>query len=248
MTLERFFEDLRRTETARVSSLTLIYGSCALAVENPTSDVDVIFVVLDEEERDAISVTAERELLLLHSRYGLTVDTEVPFANKLVVTKANCASATTLGGFPGSAGVRLGHLCIGPLEKSPAYLASLPMRLRLILNILTTPNIFVAGNAGYYQELLTDGYAGLARLALCLAGEKQPSVNNLVSALLKGSTAPFPEGEFFLGYRSDSKLIKRHMYSAIAQGLSILSKRTGLNFSLNTQPGNLAEVLRGTQP
>lgn len=231
MAFDQFLRDLRKTKAAGSADLTLVYGSCALALEQDGSDVDVLFVVKDDGVKGVMGAEAVRETVLLHDRHGLPVDAEVPFENKLVATKEDCKRSTNLEGFPSLAGARFGLLNLDPLQKDPTFLGSRTMRLRLILNILTTPHIFVAGAASYYQQLVADGKAALARLSLCIAGAGEHTVESLVSLLLRGPNAPFPEGEFYLGYRTDCRLVRRRLQSDIAQGLSLLSERKQLDAS-----------------
>jgi predicted nucleotidyltransferase len=172
-----------------------IYGSYASGHYRESSDID-LFVALKYHDR------REFELLRdfvqdLHLRHGLPLDDEVPYENKLVASYDDIRDAIGLKAFTQD-GERYS---VAPIEKRPEFLASREVRLRLILNALTTPHLCLSGNNQLYSEFRISAESALMTLAKGLLIEEDMSPEQILNVLLKGENGE--RGELYLGYKEE---------------------------------------------
>jgi arginyl-tRNA synthetase len=174
----------------------LIYGSHARGTAGTRSDLDLLLIAdarLDQAETEALI----RDVKILHGRYGLDLDEEVSYEVKLVAGYQEVARAIALDGFVIDPA---GRRSVPRVVAEPGFLNSGPFKLRLILNALTSPHIFLGGDVKRYREHQAQASRAVALLALSLAGEAESmSVTHLVRVLISdpGSGS---RGEDYLGY------------------------------------------------
>lgn len=184
----------------------LAYGSHATA-PRPTSDLDLLFTgsrPLPEEHLQTL-IDGVKEL---HATHHLQVDEEVGYATKLYATHHQIQQAAALEGFNGLTDC-------ATLTGRPDLLNSPRFKLRLILNALTTPHIFLTGDVHRYRKHVTLAERGCALLALHLTQVEKPPVSELLQALL--SSPEGQTGKLFLGYRPGP-----HLHAVLRRGLGHL--------------------------
>ncbi len=181
-----------------------VYGSYASEHHTKTSDID-IFVAL--EKYDVIDFEKVRDFLInLHIRYGLNLDDEVPYENKLVVSYEDIQHAIALHYF-----IKDGAQYVVPaVQKKKEFLSSPEIRWRLILNALTSPHECISGDRELYTTFRESAEKSITRLAHGLIKDKiKPTIKELVEALLSGPNKE--EGEMYLGYKKERRVVIEYL-------------------------------------
>jgi hypothetical protein len=207
------FADAARLRVTHLSGsgYGIAYGSHAVRATPGNSDVDLLYVgsTLADDQRDSLTGA----VIALHHNRGLRLDTEVAHDVKLHATPADIEAAVALQPFDAGPG---GALHITPVIVDPSFLNSREFKLRLILDALSTPHVFLGGDLSLYRRhcAAADRAATLVALTL-LEAHREFSVGDAVDAL---TCAPSGEaGADFLGYQAGPAL-----HSTIQRGLADL--------------------------
>jgi predicted nucleotidyltransferase len=187
----------------------IAYGSHARDQHGPSSDLDVLQVTPAPPSPTQARRLQDR-LIQLHREHGLHLDTEVAYEVKLVATHAEVRAALSHAAFPSPAVP--GQPVAPAVPSDAAYLNSASFKQRLILNALTSPNVFLGGDVDTFTEHTHAAEASLAVLSMrILADQRQPAglawftLSQALDAILVGPGEA--TGEDFLGYhRSPSVL------------------------------------------
>lgn len=170
------------------------YGSYASGCQTSASDID-FFVAVEQSQKEDLDALV---LLLkdLEQEYAITLDTEVPYENKLLVSFIDLDHAVALDAFAldGTSAV------VPSIQKEKTFLSSPQIRWRLILNALTTPHIMIAGNSDIYQRYRLSAEAAVRDLSKLLTGNTE-LLEERVRALITSKDGA--TGEMFLGYKSE---------------------------------------------
>lgn len=176
-----------------------IYGSYAIGTNNQSSDVD-LFIASSHTDKTAFK-KIKNFVVSFHQKNNLCLDEEVPYENKLYVSYRDVADALDLKGFE-----KMNNKIIVPkIEKTKIFLASRPVRLRLIFNALTTPHIFFGKNKSGYQKYIKDAEASLRYLSRNLLKSASSTFEDQLAVLLNGPEGT--DGEMYLGYKKNPKVI-----------------------------------------
>jgi hypothetical protein len=238
MSYEILVNDFRARVAPFQPSLVLSYGSCAYAQDISESDVDLLVVGSRIETLNDLRIAAIGCIAELHVKHGFRIDAEVPFENKLVVSQEDVTKAVDLVAFQESFDGTNTCYLVPPIEKNSIFLSSDAMRWRLILNALTTPHIFVAGNPHYYEKVKQLTAVALTRLALGLLRQGSVSVLELASVLERAPGSPDVNGEWYLGYKPHAAVTK-HLYSVLNFGLGLLA----LKGQVRLDPNGIAHLM-----
>jgi arginyl-tRNA synthetase len=189
------------------------FGSHARGIGNPDSDLDLLFVgdnPLGEEQIGWLSAQVKD----LHHRHGLTLDEEVSYEVKLYATSAEVSDAIGFGGYHVDT---TGALTVPPIVVEPAYLNSAPFKLRLLINALTSPHVFLGGDASRYRDHQAQAEHTVALVALSLLDDLDIlAVTDAVAALITDPDSG-SSGEDFLGYTSaDGPLLYGLLHAGFA--------------------------------
>ncbi|MFF1511926.1 hypothetical protein [Streptomyces sp. NPDC058326] len=185
----------------------LAYGSHATR-PRPASDLDLLYTGNAPLPADQLARLIDG-VKQLHGDHGLELDEEVAFTSKLYATAREIEHATSLGGFDGTADYAT------PVG-DPEALNSPRFKLRLVLNALTTPHVFLTGDVHAYRRHAAAAERGAALLALRITGAGKIPLVRVASALLSS-----PEGlteKHFLGYRHET-----HLHAVLRRGLADLA-------------------------
>ncbi len=193
----------------------LAYGSHADGSAHAMSDLDLLFV--GEEPLPAgRQQMLIRDVIQLHKQHGLGLDQEVSYSSKLHATAAEVGEAVALGGFGLTAD---GEVAVDPVVVEPWFLDSRVFKLRLILNALTVPHVFLGGDGQLYECHREQAERSVTLLALSLVDTREVTTPELLRALTVD-----PEGacgEDFLGY-NDGPSRSPALFSLLQRGLSSL--------------------------
>ncbi|MDG4765118.1 nucleotidyltransferase domain-containing protein [Solwaraspora sp. WMMD406] len=186
----------------------LAYGSHAAGNAKPDSDLDLLYVAATELGHTQ-AVRLIEQVVALHRKHQLRLDHEVAYEVKLYATLAQVDAAIALRGLMIQPD---GRLRVPQLVAQPLFLNSVPFKLRLIFNALTSAHAFLGGNLNLYQHHRAQACRSLALLALALLDPVSSfTATQVVAVLTHGyGTA----GKDYLGYTGDATL-----YSALQQGL-----------------------------
>jgi predicted nucleotidyltransferase len=189
------------------------FGSHTRGTSNPDSDLDLLFVgdnPLGEEQIGWLSAQVKD----LHHRHGLALDEEVSYEVKLYATSAEVSKAIGFGGYHVDA---MGALTVPPVVVEPAYLNSAAFKLRLLVNALTSPHIFLGSDASRYRDQRTRAERTVALVALSLLDDWDTlAVPDAVAALITDPDSG-RSGEDFLGYTSaDGPLLYGLLHAGFA--------------------------------
>ena len=212
-----------RAEYTGPTGYGLAYGSHATAATEPDSDLDLLLVT-PHRLPPARVATLREAVIDLHHRHRLRLDTEVAYDIKLTTTPRQVREALTLRGFPTTPGGRRrapavpasGSSLLGPFLNSPTF------KLRLVLNALSSPNVFLGGNLALYQRHQRAAETAVATLAVALL---DPTARfTLDQATLVLTTGPDGAREKdYLGYTCPPAL-----RSTLARGLQRLHQAGAL--------------------
>ncbi|NUK50117.1 hypothetical protein HRW14_07360 [Streptomyces lunaelactis] len=185
----------------------LAYGSHATH-PGPTSDLDLLYTGTGPLTPAALTRLIQ-DVKVLHSANGLDLDEEVAYATKLYATHDDIQAATRLEGFAGATTYAT------PLG-DPAALNSHGFKLRLLLNVLTTPHVFLGGDVHTYRHHVTRAERATVLLALRIADAPKLALHQAVDALL--SSPEGHTGQAWLGYQPSP-----HLYAVVRRGLAHLA-------------------------
>jgi len=187
-----------------------VYGSYMSGHHTEKSDMDMFIAIETRDEEDFKKV---RDFLVdLHIRYGLNLDDEVPYENKILVSYTDIQRAIALDSF-----IKNGERYRVPLvKKDKGFLSSLEIRWRLILNALTSPHECIYGNKELYTMFKNGAEESIVRLARGIIRNSRPTPRELLRVLMFGANGE--EGEMYLGYKKEhsavieylENIIKRH--------------------------------------
>lgn len=184
-----------------------IYGSYVSGHYTEVSDMDMFIAVKDHEVKDFEKV---RDFLIdLHIRYGLNLDDEVPYENKLMVSYEDIQHAVALRPF-----IKKGaRYYVPPIEKKKGFLESKEIRWRLVLNALTSPHECVCGNKKIHTVFKSDAEKSITRLAHGLVEANEPTADEVLEALISGANGE--EGEMYLGYKKERDSVTKYLQELI---------------------------------
>lgn len=199
----------------------IVYGSWAFGLNNKNSDVDMVGICLRYTQKqmdNTISFVKD-----LHKRYKLEFDEEVPYENKLLATPDFMEKSICGNGFEKhSNGIK-----IQPIVKTKEFLSSNKLAMRLLLNALTTKNIFCGGDYKIYAKVREEAMKNCVRIFFSAWNINNTELNLFVKNLIekKGKS-----GQFYLGFDNHPKVKRylRHIFRRIFDSLlneNILKKK-----------------------
>lgn len=168
-----------------------VYGSHAYGVYKDTSDVDVaIFsdVVSILDVNNCVKFIKE-----LHNRYGMNLDFEIEYSNKLLKDYAFLEKAAKGEGFKNSNG----QVFVPAIVKDKEYLNSYNFLLRFFLGSFVHKHIFLAGNADFYRRTRKLAEENLLKIILNSKNIEKISITQLVDNFIFNEGA---SGDFYLGF------------------------------------------------
>ena len=188
-------------------------GSYASDSFTKDSDLDLLFAV---EKYNSVEFRKIRDFVVdLHTKNGLKLDEEVPYETKLVVSYKDIEDAICLKAFPEK---DFGY-AINPITYNKEFLASRELHLRIILNALTTPNVYIHGDRVKYADFTQRVEKAIIRLARGLTSEKNPNKDEILRVLLNGKNGE--EGQAHLGYKKDKTKAIEHLEDIIFRNIKI---------------------------
>lgn len=126
----------------------LAYGSHADGLARSRSDLDIL-IVSRTPWLPAQLAELRATVIELHQAHGLDLDTEVSYEVKLTASHAEIRAATHLEGFPVA---RSGKTQATRVTDYPIYLNSHLFKLRLLVNALSSPHVFLGGDLHRYEQ------------------------------------------------------------------------------------------------
>lgn len=175
------------------------YGSSTSTPNKLLSDVDMmVFVSDDFNITPKMRLEFEQGYRSIMEEEGIVIDAEVPFATKQLVSMTTAAKAAS------SAGIRVLHGGIAPLEKSQAFLVSTEILHRLIFNVLTVPNAHLGGSSTLISAIRIRARNTLVKLVQDICSNVNCAEQFFRQAQSNGKRA----GEEYLGYKEHPDVIQ----------------------------------------
>lgn len=184
----------------------VLFGSYASGTPSQISDVD-FFVAMNDYSPEVFRAL-KTFVINLHTELGIPLDEEVPFENKLLVSYKDLDEAVQLTPFKAKVGYT-----VSPIAKTIEFLSSHEMRLRLLLNALTTPNQFLSGNEEVYNTYRRSAEEAMTELAKHLVTTKNPTLEDYIQALSKSPAGD--SSELYLGYKIEKQAVQDHVRSIL---------------------------------
>lgn len=169
-----------------------VYGSMAYGDDNDCSDIDLMMIVNGDPREYFPDI-----MQILHdvsTEYECSLDCEIPYVRKLVISSQEARSAVSGGSFYTVDGAF--HL--PPVEKSDLFLSSPHMVGRLIVNAIGGTNRFIAGSWNFYEEMNNSARDILVKLMFELYHDEDMTPADLVRRLISDGKY---EGEHYLGFK-----------------------------------------------
>jgi len=184
-----------------------VYGSYAAESYNSKSDIDLFIMARKYDKADFERI---RDFVIdLHICNNLTLDNEVPYENKLVMSYEDIESAIALDSF-----IKKGNsYSIPTVKKNKTFLSSKEIRWRLLLNALTSPHIYLCGNKQKYFEFKDRAEKAVIILANGLMQKDNPTIDDKINVLFSGVNNE--EGKMYLGYKKEQEEIVKYLKELI---------------------------------
>jgi predicted nucleotidyltransferase len=194
---------------------SLIYGSYAYCMENEDSDLDLIVIC---KTIDTKKLKRFVDFVIgVHKKYGLKLDFDIPYENKILATEDDLRKAIAGTGFV----IENNRFVIPKVVKTKKFLCSDPMKKRLLLNSMTTKSLFVSGNRILYNNYRELALENLIKIIFSNRKKKKMSVSYFVDCLIKDERV---EGVFYLGYE-DKPPIRKYLAGVIRKKFKELKKQ-----------------------
>jgi predicted nucleotidyltransferase len=223
----------------------IAYGSHADGRRTPSSDLDLLLVSEQPLPPTPLDALIE-DVVRLHRQHGLDLDEEVAYSSKLHATTAQVEQAVMLDGFSWERDVDL--VKVDTVVAEPWFLDSHAFKLRLILNALTVPHVFLGGDVALYRDHVQQAQRALTLLALTLLEDPAAFTPAEVQQALIRDQNSGAQGEDFLGYDEGPHRTPA-LFSLVQRGLSTLCKESVLvshpdGQRLTIDSARLREMLR----
>ena len=135
-------------------------------------------------------------IIKLHEENGLTIDNEVPYETKLLITYAELEDAIHLRGF----NIQGGKFVVPKVVKEKHFLESYEVKLRLALNALTSPHMVMGNDKEQYEAYKHTAERNIIIFAIEQRGKRVFSQDDPLRSLFQGKHGE--KGELYLGYKN----------------------------------------------
>lgn len=193
---------------------TIIYGSYPYGVNTSNSDLD--FVTVCENFNDINLKNTLDFALNLYDRYELVIDDEVPHERKLLATYETIEKAIQGYGFE----KRNGRIYVPPIVKTREFLESDKLVMRLLLNAITSKNIFVSGDKDYYLNMREKSLENMIGFMFSINDRDSFTIPEFVQSLIG---TPERNGEMYLGYK-DKPAVREYLAETFRRKFEKLTK------------------------
>jgi hypothetical protein len=180
---------------------TFIYGSNAYGVDTPKSDLDFVTVSRSYTHKNLSNLLDFA--FGLFKKHGMVFDDEVPHDKKLLADYGSLECALSGTGFVRGSG----RMYVPPVVKTSEFLGSDEMVWRLLLNAITSKNIFVTGDHCRYMHKRLEALANMVGFMYLIEGVEIFTPENFVQVLIRSGER---QGEQYLGYK-DTPTIRDYL-------------------------------------
>ena len=147
----------------------------------------------------------------LSTKNGLKINEEVPYENKLIVSYKDVLDALNLKAF-----IKIGSKYSVPtVTADKEFLGSREVRLRIILNALTSPNQYICGNKEKYVLYKQKAEKALLKLARGLTEKTDLTEDEILNIILTGAHGE--ESGKYLGYRNHRLKVVKYLKDLISR-------------------------------
>jgi len=183
--------------------MVLLYGSAATG--KTTSDFDCCIIKQDYTPEDLNK--AVEAVISFHRENGLRLDDEVPHHNKLMYSQRELFETVTQTPFSRNSD---GSVNIDPIEKNPQFLSSPQIKKRLLLNLMTTHSVILAGDKKKFEFYKNKAWDSLSKFMFAYQNNQPLSPAEFVENLYTDKYTQ-KSGEDFLGYKSERPAIAQYL-------------------------------------
>lgn len=211
---------------------TIIYGSYAYGVNTSNSDLDFV-TVSKEFDKNNLRNTLDFAFDL-YKRYKLSFDDEVPHEKKLLVDYKTLDDAIAGKGFER----RDGKLYVPPVVKSEEFLNSDEIAMRLLLNAITSKNIFVSGDKNHYFHKRKQAVENMVKFMFSIDRVESFTIQEFIRSL---TGTPERGGEMYLGYK-DKPAVRIYLAETFRKEFEKLANKSILRHETDNDRYHLANV------
>ena len=183
--------------------MVLLYGSAAGG--KTTSDFDCCIIKQNYTPEDLNK--AVEAVIAFHRENGLRLDDEVPHHNKLMYSQRELFETVTQTPFSRNSD---GSVNIDPIEKNPQFLASPQIKKRLLLNLMTTHSVILAGDKKKFEFYKHKAWDSLSKFMFAYQDNQPLSPAEFVENLYTDKYTQ-KSGEDFLGYKSERPAVAQYL-------------------------------------
>lgn len=215
--LKPFKKELRdfiKKEFKNEKYFCIIYGSCAWNLDKKLSDVDLVLICENNTKRRKKLLV--KKVIELHKKFNLEIDSEVPHELKTISNFKDLEMAFKGKGFI----FKRKRIIIPPVVKTKSFLRSKKVVLRLLLNAMTSKNIFVCGNRNIFLKEKEKAFKSLIRIVLLAFPIEKITAKRINYVIFREGKLT---GELFLGYKKHP-VIKNYLRNKIKKALRELEK------------------------
>lgn len=190
----------------------IVYGSSIYNYNQKISDLDVCFILDDDQYSEQIIAQLINMTVYFHMCNSLPIDEEIPFENKLVFSVDEVKETLSGNLFCSANGVWE----IPPIIKTHDFLSSKLMKKRLLLNILTSDHILLSGDENTVKKFEERAWEIIIEAVVKCFNPPRIDVETVLSLLLRNPIT-LEEGEMYLGYKSDLSQKEKYLRMVLNQ-------------------------------
>lgn len=178
----------------------IFYGSNIY--DSNSSDLDVCILVNNISEKEKKDIILQT--IRYHEENGLKLDEEVPYENKLIYTIFEVKKILSSNPFK-----KNGKYFISDIKKDNEFLSSKEMKVRLLLNILTTDHLVIGKNINQIKEFEELAWKIILESIIGFNNLKELTVENILYLMYRNQYSGAEE-EYYLGYKKNN--INKEIY------------------------------------
>ena len=205
--IQREIKEFYEKEYGSDLLFVIYYGSWVFGLNSDGSDLDIAAVCKKFNAKQL-----EETILFvksLHSKYGLKLDEDIPYENKVVINSDFALKAIKGKGFARD----FGKVIVQPIVKTREFLSSSNIAMRLFLNAIMTKNVFCGGDFEEFNKMREIALKESVRLFFSAWNVRKISLGKFVDNLIEFDNRT---GQYYLGFENYS-VVRNYLRDTYSQ-------------------------------